>query len=273
MSGMKLGRSFGLALAAMVALPARAMIPGAPSRNHLEQLRQAESENAIPTCFRRRGRRNWHQRRRRESVLSAIGDGRGKVLDYGCGYGDLTYAISRRNPVQGVDVDPVRVAFANREYAPVKFSVCHNSLPFADSSFDIVTSTVVIHFVEDHSHYLREAHRVLRPEGRLVITCQNQPVLWNWIRGLAGRPPVGTKLWVPEGRTIHRILEEHGFRIETESHFYDPPTDGCWSLRGVGLTLAKQVLSLLRVRTTCDYYTVVATAVDAGGKAPIFPKT
>jgi ubiquinone/menaquinone biosynthesis C-methylase UbiE len=185
------------------------------------------------------------------------------VLDYGCGYGDLTYAVSKTHKVVGVDLDPARIAFATGQYPSIPFAVCGaETLSFPDGSFDIVLSTVVIHFTSDPIAHLQEAHRLLRPHGHLVITCQNSPVVWDAIRHLLGKPPVSSKLWVTTRSAFHEILQEQGFEILKESHFYDPPTDGSWTLSGFGLTLIQQFLSVLRVRSTCSYYTIVAARLE-----------
>ncbi len=42
-------------------------------------------------------------------------------------------------------------------------------LPFSDASFDTVVSTLVLCTVDDQPRALRELHRVLRPEGRLLF--------------------------------------------------------------------------------------------------------
>jgi hypothetical protein len=65
-------------------------------------------------------------------------------------------------------------------------------------------------------------------------------------------------VWIPTRESFHELLEKEGFQIEAESHFYDPPTDGSWSLRGFPLTLLQQFLSVLSLRATCGYYTIVA---------------
>lgn len=45
-----------------------------------------------------------------------------------------------------------------------------DKLPFAESSFDIVVSTNAFHYFRQPEEALREFKRVLRPDGRLVIT-------------------------------------------------------------------------------------------------------
>src|SRR6516225_1860816 len=91
----------------------------------------------VPANYRKGARPTWHQRRRHRAVLRLLQGVSGKVLDFGCGYGDLAYAIAQTHSVEGVDVDPDRVAFAAHEYAPIPFSRCDPAkLPFPDQSFD-----------------------------------------------------------------------------------------------------------------------------------------
>ena len=45
-----------------------------------------------------------------------------------------------------------------------------DNLPFVSNYFDIVVSTSAFHFFRDPSQALQEAKRVLKPNGRLVIT-------------------------------------------------------------------------------------------------------
>src|SRR5262249_12442900 len=158
----------------------------------------------------------------------------GEVLDYGCGYGDLTYAIAQTHPVQGVDVDPQRVAFAEREYAPLRFRRCApDRLSFPDGSFDIVVSVAVIHFVPDPVQHLREARRVLRDGGHLLMACINLHVVRNALRRLRGRGDEPTRVWVRSQADIRALLEREGFQVEAESYFYDPPFEGWRNLGDV----------------------------------------
>jgi SAM-dependent methyltransferase len=179
----------------------------------------------------------------------------GEVLDYGCGCGDLTFAISRTHLVQGVDVDAERVAFAAQEYAPLRFSRCEpNHLAFPDQSFAIVVSAAVIHFVPHPVQHVREAYRVLRDTGRLLIMCSNILYVRNAVRRFLGRQGATTSLWIPSEDEVSELLGREGFEIEARSYFYDPPFEGWKNLGDACTGMIQQVLSLLRVRKTCNYF-------------------
>lgn len=96
------------------------------------------------------------------------------VLDLGCGSGYGTHRIAAlARTAVGVDIADDAVAFASARYSadnlgyrPIRAG---EALPFADASFDTVLSFQVIEHVHDVRGYLREARRVLRPGGAMVI--------------------------------------------------------------------------------------------------------
>jgi SAM-dependent methyltransferase len=188
---------------------------------------------------------------------------RGEVLDYGCGYGDLTYEVSRTHSVRGVDIDPSRIAFAESEYAPIPFSVCKPTrAPYDDSTFDIVTSIAVVPFVPDPREHLAEVRRLLRDKGHLLIACVNPPVLRDGVRRLFCKPKTAGRLWYCSRGEFRELLCETGFTVVAESHFYDPPFDGWKNLGGFAFGIFQTVLSLLRIRATADYYLFLAQKVQ-----------
>lgn len=219
----------------------------------------------VPTHFLKDAKPNPHQLRRRNSILSMLEGLPGEVLDYGCGWGDLTYQISKINPVRGVDIDPERVAFAQKEYAPIKFSQCRSDgLDFEDQAFDIVVSTVVVHFVPDPVAYLQEAYRVLKPGGHLIICCRNKPVIRNFLRRLLGKPEApptlsfpGQKLYFPDQKEFGRLLEKNGFELLKHAGFYDPPFQDWHGFRTLVLGSVELLLSIFKVQTTINYYTIL----------------
>jgi ubiquinone/menaquinone biosynthesis C-methylase UbiE len=218
---------------------------------------------AVPANYRKGARPTWHQRRRHCAVLQLLRRVPGKVLDYGCGYGDVTQAISKTHSVQGVDVDPERVAFAAREYAPIQFTRCDpGRLSFPDQSFDIVASIVVIHFVPDPIQHLLEARRVLGDNGYLLIACGNVQKVRTAFRRLLGRGEEPTKLWLRPEPDVRKLLQDHGFQIEADGYFYDPPFEGWKNLGDVIVGMVQQLLSLCRVRTTCNFFLFLARKVS-----------
>lgn len=102
-----------------------------------------------------------------------------RVLDLGCGTGSFGIMLARANPgteVIGIDPDPDIVRMAERKAARSPAGLVlkiagAETLPFEQGVFDFVASTLVFHHLPPavKRAALREAHRVLRPGGRLLI--------------------------------------------------------------------------------------------------------
>jgi ubiquinone/menaquinone biosynthesis C-methylase UbiE len=95
-----------------------------------------------------------------------------RVLDIGCGTGSLLRALSPRiGQSAGVDISRGMIDEANRTGNSSKLSflaIDGPRLPFADNSFDVVTSFLSFRYL-DWDPILREIARVLTPNGRLLI--------------------------------------------------------------------------------------------------------
>lgn len=99
-----------------------------------------------------------------------------RVLDIGCGTGELERLIHERHPratLVGLDVTPEMLAVAREKFqgvADVTFSLGQaESLPCASEDFDVVVSCNMLHHVRSVETMLRECARVLRPRGRLIM--------------------------------------------------------------------------------------------------------
>jgi SAM-dependent methyltransferase len=67
----------------------------------------------------------------------------------------------------------------------------YSELPFANESLDLVVLPHVLEFASDPHQILREVDRVLRPEGRLIISGFNPASLWGarqYLSRLIGNP-------------------------------------------------------------------------------------
>lgn len=104
------------------------------------------------------------------------------VLDVGCGGGRTVgklAAAASSGTVYGVDLSDASVAAARRFNAPLvsagRVSIEHASasaLPFPDSTFDLVTAVETHFWWRDLAGGMREAHRVLKPGGRMVVIAE-----------------------------------------------------------------------------------------------------
>ncbi len=111
---------------------------------------------------------------------------RGRVLDVGCGPGQVALLIAERLPestVVGIDLarHMLDVAQQRRSESPVGNRVHFEladakGLPYPDHAFDTVCSNTILHHIPDPLPFIQEAWRVLRPGGAFLIRDLFRPV-------------------------------------------------------------------------------------------------
>jgi ubiquinone/menaquinone biosynthesis C-methylase UbiE len=102
-----------------------------------------------------------------------------RVLEIGCGTGNLLVAVARRYPgveLIGIDPDPAALRRAGRKAARARLPVrldraFAGELPFPDGSIDRVLSSLMLHHLDEDEkpRAVREIRRVLRPGGQLHL--------------------------------------------------------------------------------------------------------
>ena len=133
-------------------------------------------------------------------IFKLVGEIAGyRVLDIGCGDGDLAVKLGRRGAtVVGLDasqamLDATRMR-ASEKHTDVALCLgLAESLPFADQSFDIVVAVTILCFVAEAEQTFAEIGRVLRPGGRLVIGELGKWSTWAVQRRMKGW--LGSPLW------------------------------------------------------------------------------
>jgi SAM-dependent methyltransferase len=103
-----------------------------------------------------------------------------RILDAGCGTGNNLAHFRRFGRTVGIDLSPDALRFCQgRGVAAARGDL--RSLPFADGSFDAVTSFDVIYhrWVADDRAAVREMARVLRPGGLFLLRVPALKMLWG----------------------------------------------------------------------------------------------
>jgi SAM-dependent methyltransferase len=112
-----------------------------------------------------------------------------RVLEVGCGWGELAEWIARDTGAEVVAVDlSSRMVELARERGVDARVADVQQLPFADGEFDLVVAAWMLYHVPDLDRGLRELARVLRPGGGLVAVTNSRFHLIE-LRELVGSGP------------------------------------------------------------------------------------
>jgi ubiquinone/menaquinone biosynthesis C-methylase UbiE len=162
-------------------------------------------------------------------VAHAEIDDRLRVLEIGCGTGNLTTRAKRAHPAAeliGTDPDPRALARAQRKargLSGIRFERAYaQQLPYADGEFDRVLSSMMLHHLDEDvkTAAAAEVFRVLRPGGRLHVVDIGGDVTAH--DGLAARLMRHNRHAVGNlGDSIPRLLRAAGFdcaEVATERH-------------------------------------------------------
>jgi ubiquinone/menaquinone biosynthesis C-methylase UbiE len=110
------------------------------------------------------------------AMIKMIGPVRSKsVLDIGCGFGDHVRFLSKKNPkkIVGFDLSKELIDLAKSlKIKNAEFFVwdMNKKFKFKDSSFDIVYSSLAIHYAKDIDKFFKEVKRVLKKGGLFVFS-------------------------------------------------------------------------------------------------------
>ncbi len=101
-----------------------------------------------------------------------------KVLDVGCGPGTYTsYFASKGATVCAIDISEEMIKLTHKKVPSAEVRVADmNKIPYPSGAFDLVFYGLSIHYLKDILPTLKEAYRVLKNKGRLVISTGNPAI-------------------------------------------------------------------------------------------------
>ncbi len=157
----------------------------------------------------------------RAEVLARVSGLRGRdILEVGCGEG-MMFSGTGIQPVQ-MDVSVTRVS---RALGKGRWLLCADGydLPFAGQSFEAVLLVAVLEHTSEPWRLLAEAHRVLKPGGKIVVVVPND---WTMSVGrlllrkfpirypdhLTTTPPRRMRRWLRDG---FRVVEDFTLPFRT----------------------------------------------------------
>jgi len=164
------------------------------------------------------------------------------VLEISCGAGmGLGYLASKAKSLVGADYDPEFVRRANTHYGNrvAVHEADAQSMPFENGSFDTVVMMEAIYFLPNAEAFLKEAERVLRPGGTLVLVSANcEYKTFN---------PCDRAIRYFSAAELAKSLTLQDFRVQIWKGFKDSPRS--WKSKILGLA-RKVVVSLHLIPNT-----------------------
>jgi 2-polyprenyl-3-methyl-5-hydroxy-6-metoxy-1,4-benzoquinol methylase len=146
------------------------------------------------------------------SVMWLKAGARGRLLDIGAGSGWLVDHMNRLGwQAEGLDFDTQTVTSA-RSRGLIFHQGGLVEQRFADASFDAITMSHCIEHFHDPLAWLIEAHRLLKPSGRLSLATPNTNSYWHQIFGknwFALQPPCHLHLF--NRASLTQLLQQAGF--------------------------------------------------------------
>ncbi len=158
-------------------------------------------------------RLKWNNPR---EIVAAVSIPRGaRVAEIGCGTGWFTFeieaAIRPRGMVYALDKLPTMLQILEtkrQSHERVLTLPCgENEFELDDAEVDVIFHANVLHETLEPQKHLREAHRVLKSGGKMIV------IEWNWADEESQPGPPNTRRMEPQ--TTRELLENAGFALES----------------------------------------------------------
>lgn len=171
---------------------------------------QAYFDALAPQRNRWKRRNAYYYRELERFFIFAVPPG-SRVLEIGCGTGDLLNAVAPAYGV-GIDFSPAMIEIARKKHPHLKFCVMDGQGFELDETFDFIILSDLIGDLEDVLEVFRRLHRVCSAETRIVISYYNylwEPLL-KFGEKLHLKTRQGLQNWLPMA-VVRNLLYLSGF--------------------------------------------------------------
>lgn len=122
-----------------------------------------------------------------------------RVLDLGCGFGWFCRWAHEQGAAQVVGIDVSENMLARARGAATDDAIAYlrgdlETVDLAENSFDLVYSSLALHYVEEYSGLMAKVHRALKPEGYLVFSIEH-PIFMASENPEWMMDPKGSRVW------------------------------------------------------------------------------
>jgi SAM-dependent methyltransferase len=150
-----------------------------------------------------------------ELLQRAAAEGRkAEVIDIGCATGALLGVLRERGwRCRGIEISPA-AEHARRERGLEVSGLPLEENHFQEGVFDLALASHLIEHLNDPAGLVREAHRILRPGGRFLVTTPNIAGFQARLFGGRWRSAIFDHLYLFSRRTLGALLEGAGFTVE-----------------------------------------------------------
>jgi len=148
---------------------------------------------------------------------------KGRLLDVGCGLGELLEQIDGGHETHGLDSSPKSVEVCRARTRAILRQCNLEEAAYPDGHFDAVVAHHVIEHVEDPIPFVGEVRRILKPGGHFVVgtpdfSCAAARRFGDRFRLL--HDPTHVSLFTED--SLLRLLRDHGFVVEkVEKPYFD----------------------------------------------------
>lgn len=135
-----------------------------------------------------------------------------RILDAGCGTGQMTRKLEAIGEAFGLDYAQEAIAFASSRGVRKLVRGSITAPPFAPGSFDCVLALDVIEHVEDDMGILVSLFDIIKPGGHLIITVPAFDALWS------EHDVINDHKRRYRAPHLRRLIEEAGFEVDRVSY-------------------------------------------------------